>query len=125
MQGITYNGNDFDRYKNEVDFIKKYIFPGSCLISLAQISSTIKKKTDLSLVDMEDITRHYAETLKRWRNNFMDKLPDIKEMGYSKAFINMWEYYFLFCEAGFLERNIGDVQLIFAKSGVRDLTIKY
>ena len=125
LQGITYNGNDFDRYKNEVDFIKKYIFPGSCLISLAQISSTIKNKTDLSLVDMEDITRHYAETLKRWRNNFINKLPDIKKMGYSKAFINMWEYYFIFCEAGFLERNIGDVQLIFAKSGVRDLTIKY
>ena len=125
LQGITYNDQNFDTYKDSVDFIKKYIFPGSCLISISQIIDVIKNKTDLSMIDMEDITRHYAETLNRWRKNFMSVLPEVKEMGYSKAFINMWEFYFLYCEAGFLERNIGDVQMVFAKSGVRDVRVEY
>ena len=125
LQGITYNDQNFDNYKDSVDFIKKYIFPGSCLISISQIIDVIKNKTDLSMIDMEDITRHYAETLNRWRKNFMNVLPEVKEMGYSKAFINMWEFYFLYCEAGFLERNIGDVQLVFAKSGARDVRVEY
>ena len=99
LQGITYNDQNFDTYKDSVDFIKKYIFPGSCLISISQIIDVIKNKTDLSMIDMEDITRHYAETLNRWRKNFMSVLPEVKEMGYSKAFINMWEFYFLYCEA--------------------------
>ncbi len=125
LQGITYNDQNFDTYKDSVDFIKKYIFPGSCLISISQIIDVIKNKTDLSMIDMEDITRHYAETLNRWRKNFMSVLPEVKDMGYSKAFINMWEFYFLYCEAGFLERNIGDVQLVFAKSGARDVRVEY
>ena len=125
LQGITYNEQNFDTYKDSVDFIKKYIFPGSCLISISQIIDVIKNKTDLSMIDMEDITRHYAETLNRWRKNFMNVLPEVKEMGYSKAFINMWEFYFLYCEAGFLERNIGDVQLVFAKSEARDVRVEY
>lgn len=125
LQGITYNDQNFEVYKNSVDFIKKYIFPGSCLISIAQIIDVIKKDTDLAMVDMEDITKHYAVTLSRWRKNFMDVIPKVKEMGYSQAFINMWEFYFLYCEAGFSERNIGDVQMIFAKSGSRNINISY
>ena len=125
LQGITYNDQNFDTYKDSVDFIKKYIFPGSCLISVSQIIHVIKDKTDLSMIDMEDITRHYAETLNRWRKKFMDVLPEVRQMGYSELFINMWEFYFLYCEAGFLERNIGDVQLVFAKSGARDIEVEY
>ena len=125
LQGITYNDQNFEVYKDSVDFIKKYIFPGSCLTSIAQIIDVIKKDTDLAMVDMEDITKHYAVTLNRWRKNFMDVIPKVKEMGYSQAFINMWEFYFLYCEAGFSERNIGDVQMIFAKSGSRNININY
>ena len=125
LQGITYNDHNFDTFKDSVDFIKKYIFPGSCLISIAQIINVIKSKTDLAMIDMEDITRHYPKTLKKWRENFMSAVPQVKDMGYSQSFINMWEYYFLYCEAGFLERNIGDFQLVFAKSGARDIKVEY
>tara|TARA_B100000073_G_scaffold146533_1_gene120619 strand:- start:1844 stop:3103 length:1260 start_codon:yes stop_codon:yes gene_type:complete len=125
IQGITYNDQNFEKYKNSVDFIKKYIFPGSCLISIAQISDVIKNYTDLALVDMEDITKHYAETLLRWKENFMKVSPEVKSLGFSEAFIKMWEFYFVFCEAGFRERNIGDVQLIFSKSGARNIDIRY
>jgi len=125
IQGITYNDQNFEKYKNSVDFIKKYIFPGSCLISVAQISDVLKDYTDLAIVDMEDITKHYAETLSRWKKNFMSVLPEVQKMGFSDAFIKMWEFYFVFCEAGFLERNIGDVQLVFSKSGARNIDIRY
>ncbi len=125
IQGITYNDQNFETYKNSVDFIKKYIFPGSCLISLAHISDVIKEYTDLAIVDMEDITRHYAETLSRWKSNFLQVIPEVKKMGFSEPFIKMWEFYFVFCEAGFLERNIGDVQLVFSKSGARNIDIRY
>ena len=125
LQGITYNDHNFDEYKLSVDFIKKYVFPGSCLISISQITNAIKKKTDLSIVDLEDITMHYATTLNKWKNNFMDEIPAIKQLGFSDAFINMWEFYFDYCEAGFLERNIGDYQVIFAKSNSREINIRY
>ena len=74
---------------------------------------------------MEDITKHYAETLLRWKENFMKVSPEAKSLGFSEAFIKMWEFYFVFCEAGFRERNIGDVQLIFSKSGARNIDIRY
>jgi cyclopropane-fatty-acyl-phospholipid synthase len=74
---------------------------------------------------MEDITLHYAETLKQWRENFLVALPKIKKLGFSDSFIKMWEFYFVFCEAGFLERNIGDIQIILAKSKTRDIRINY
>ena len=79
----------------------------------------------MALVDMEDITLHYAETLKKWRENFIEVLPEVKKLGFSDSFIKMWEFYFVFCEAGFLERNIGDIQMILAKSNTRDIRINY
>ena len=125
IQAITYNDQNFDNYKNSVDFIKKYIFPGSCLVSFAQVIDVLKVYTDMALVDMEDITLHYAETLKKWRENFIEVLPEVKKLGFSDSFIKMWEFYFVFCEAGFLERNIGDIQMILAKSNTRDIRINY
>ena len=115
MQGITYNDQKFDIYKNSVDFINKYIFPGSCLISIAQVSEIVKTKTSFDFVDLEDITKHYATTLNIWRENFLKKSNEVKELGFSDTFIRLWEFYFTYCEAGFLEKNIGDYQFLFSK----------
>ena len=115
MQGITYNDQKFDIYKNSVDFINKYIFPGSCLISIAQVSEIVKTKTNFDFIDLEDITKHYATTLNIWRDNFLKQTKEIKELGFSDAFIRLWEFYFIYCEAGFLEKNIGDYQFLFSK----------
>lgn len=125
MQGITYNDQNFDTYKNSVDFIKKYIFPGSCLISISQITDVMKKYTDFSLSHLEDITIHYATTLKEWRLKFLNEISSIKKLGFSDEFINMWEFYLVYCEAGFRERNIGDYQFIFSKSGSKTIKIDY
>ena len=84
-----------------------------------------EKKTDLALVDVEDITRHYARTLEIWREDFKKVLPEVKELGFSESFIRIWEFYLIYCEAGFLENLIGDFQFIFAKPDAKDIQISY
>jgi cyclopropane-fatty-acyl-phospholipid synthase len=125
LQGITYNDPDFDAYKNSVDFIRKYIFPGSCLISAPQVEKAIKEKTDLIMVDSEDITLHYARTLEIWRKDFEKVLPQVRELGFSDPFIRIWIFYLAYCEAGFLENLIGDFQFIFAKPDSQNIKITY
>ena len=125
LQGITYNDPDFNAYKNSVDFIRKYIFPGSCLISLSQVEKAIKDKTDLIMVDSEDITLHYARTLEIWRKDFENVLPQVRELGFSDPFIRIWVFYLVYCEAGFLENLIGDFQFIFAKPDLKNIKITH
>ncbi|MBT3440292.1 MAG: class I SAM-dependent methyltransferase [Gammaproteobacteria bacterium] len=125
LQGITYNDPDFNAYKSSVDFIRKYIFPGSCLISLSQVEKAIKDKTDLIMVDSEDITLHYARTLEIWRKDFENVLPQVRELGFSDPFIRIWVFYLVYCEAGFLENLIGDFQFIFAKPDSKNIKITH
>ena len=77
------------------------------------------------MVHLEDITKHYAETLRLWRKKYMSVLPSIKGMGFSDEFLRIWEYYFIYCEAGFRERYIGDVQIVMAKPEKKDIQINY
>lgn len=125
IQGITYHEQGFENHLNSVDFIKKYIFPGSNLISVNHVLSVIKDFTDLSLVHLEDITKYYALTLKLWREKYRDEMSKIKKMGYSDEFLRMWDYYFIYCEAGFRERFIGDVQLVMSKPKNKNIQINY
>ena len=71
------------------------------------------------------LEQHYATTLKSWRTKFLDELEEVRELGFSNEFINMWEFYFVYCEAGFRERNIGDYQFIFAKPDSQNIQIDY
>jgi cyclopropane-fatty-acyl-phospholipid synthase len=125
LQGITYNDPDFDSYKRSVDFIRKYIFPGSCLVAMPQIIQAIKDKTDMAMIHSEDITHHYARTLEIWREDFLAVLPQVKELGFSESFTRIWNFYLVYCEAGFLENLIGDFQLVFAKPDSRNIQITY
>ncbi len=125
LQGITYNDPNFDAYKNSVDFIRKYIFPGSCLVAMPQILNAIKEKTDMVMIDSEDITQHYAKTLEIWREDFQKALPQVKELGFSESFTRIWSFYLVYCEAGFLENLIGDFQLVFAKPDSKNTQINY
>jgi cyclopropane-fatty-acyl-phospholipid synthase len=115
LQAITIGDQIFDRHKRSVDFIKRYIFPGSCIPSITAISNAVARSTDLQLVHLEDITPHYARTLGEWRRRFFANIDEVRTQGFSETFIRMWEYYLCYCEGGFAERYIGDVQLILAK----------
>jgi cyclopropane-fatty-acyl-phospholipid synthase len=115
LQAITIADQAFERHKKEVDFIKRYIFPGSCIPSVTAMGDAVAEATDLRLVHLEDITPHYARTLKTWRERFFENIQQVRALGYSETFIRMWEFYLCYCEAGFQERYLGDVQMLFAK----------
>ncbi len=107
-----------DRYREQLkapDFIKRYIFPGSCIPSVAVICDAVARRTDLRLHHLEDITPHYSRTLRKWRERFFENLDHIRNLGYSETFVRMWEFYLCYCEGSFMERYIGDVQMIFTK----------
>lgn len=115
IQAITIADQRFEAAKNSVDFIQRYIFPGSCIPSNTAMLGSITKTTDLRLFDCEDIGPHYATTLAAWRENFFTHLDSIRKLGYSEEFIKMWEFYLCYCEGGFAERALGDVHLLLAK----------
>ena len=73
----------------------------------------------MRLLHLEDIGLHYATTLRHWRNNFHEKLAEVRELGYPEPFIRMWDYYLCYCEGAFLERAISDLHLVFSKPGFR------
>jgi cyclopropane-fatty-acyl-phospholipid synthase len=115
MQAITTADQRFDQEKRSIDFIRRYIFPGGCLPSNAEILATTGSATDLHLVGLEDITRDYAMTLRDWRKRFLERLDAVKALGFSDSFIRMWEFYLCYCEGGFRERMINTAQFLFAK----------
>ena len=118
LQGITMADRFFDAYRRQVDFIQRYIFPGSHLLSVGSFVSALNRSTDLQLIHLDDIGPHYAGTLRHWRRRFMDRLDEVRALGFSDRFIRMWEYYLCYCEAGFLERSIGDLQVVMVKPEV-------
>lgn len=122
LQAITITDQRYGQHVREVDFIKRYIFPGSCLTAVTNICDVVTHSTDLRLVHMEDITPHYARTLHCWLENFLSRIDNVRNMGFSEAFIRMWEYYFCYCEGAFQERYIGDVQMIFYKPLCRQVS---
>jgi cyclopropane-fatty-acyl-phospholipid synthase len=115
IQAITIDDQRYEQAKKDVDFIKRYIFPGSFIPCITAIQTAVTRKTDMKMTHMEDITPHYARTLAAWRKRFLENKQDIIAKGYSEDFIRLWDFYFAYCEGGFAERVIGDVHLMFAK----------
>lgn len=120
LQAITINDQAYDEHKRSVDFIKRYIFPGSCLTSVTAMAESLTRHTDMRIYHLEDITAHYATTLNRWRKRFWRHIEKVRCMGFSEIFIRMWHYYLCYCEAAFLERYIGDVQMLLTKPKIAD-----
>lgn len=115
LQAITIKDSEFDRYKREIDFIKAYIFPGGCLPSVKIIKHIVSNKTRLQIENIQDIGSHYATTLEIWHQRLLDNYQHIKSIGFDDAFIRMFQFYFCYCEAGFLSGNISNQQILMAK----------
>ncbi|MBG62020.1 MAG: hypothetical protein CMP03_05920 [Woeseiaceae bacterium] len=121
LQTITIADQQYKYSIRSVDFIQKYIFPGGCLPSVSKIAETITDNTDMRIINIEDIGPHYATTLSHWRERMYERIDEIRDMGYSDTFVRMWHYYLCYCEGAFIERAIGDVQMIIMKPMNRDL----
>lgn len=119
LQAITIADQRYGQYRKSIDFIQRYIFPGSGLPSSAVMIAAAARATDLRLLGLEDIGLHYAQTLRCWRKNFFEHIDAVRRQGFSEAFIRMWEYYLCYCEGAFLERAISDVQILFSRPACR------
>jgi cyclopropane-fatty-acyl-phospholipid synthase len=115
LQAITIDPRFYHRARREVDFIKRYIFPGANIPSLPILRRAAEVRARLSLLHLEDITPHYVETLQRWRQNFVARWDRLRALGFSEEFRRLWQFYFCYCEGGFRERFLGDVQMVFAR----------
>lgn len=125
LQAITIADQRYDQYKKGVDFIKRYIFPGGCLTSVTDMTRTLTRHTDMRVIHLEDIGPHYATTLRHWHERFLAKVDDVRKLGYSDAFIRMWQFYLAYCESAFVERAIGDVQMLIMRPDARRESIQY
>lgn len=119
LQAITIRDQRFEDAKREMDFIKRYIFPGGFLPSHHAILRGLTRRTSLNVVALDEIGLHYARTLREWRHRFEASLETVRGLGYDERFIRMWRYYLCYCEGGFLERTIGTCHLLLAKPGAR------
>jgi cyclopropane-fatty-acyl-phospholipid synthase len=115
LQAITIDDRAYEVEKASRSFMRTHIFPNGCLPSLEVITRKVARHTDLRAVGLEDITPHYVETLKRWRANFECNAARIAALGYDERFRRLWRLYLSYCEAGFTERRIRDVQILLAK----------
>jgi cyclopropane-fatty-acyl-phospholipid synthase len=119
LQAITIDNRAYEVEKASRSFMNTYIFPNGCLPSMDVIERAIERRTDMRVAGMQDITFHYVQTLRHWRANFEANLERLAQLGYDKRFQRIWRLYLSYCEAGFAERRIGDVQLLLAKPGWR------
>ena len=119
LQAITIADQQYEVALRDVDFIKRYIFPGGFLPSINLMTNSIAKFTDMKLFHMEDIGPHYATTLRDWRQRFIQNIEQIKTHGYSDVFTRMWDFYLCYCEGAFRERAIGTVQMLLTKPDCR------
>lgn len=124
IQAITIVDQQFVQARDRVDFIKRHIFPGSCIPAITALLNAATQRSDLNLINLEEIGPHYALTLRHWREAFMSQLDAVRQQGYSEAFINMWEFYLAYCEGAYRERAIGNAWMLFAKPGYRTLNLE-
>jgi cyclopropane-fatty-acyl-phospholipid synthase len=115
LQAITIRDQFYAQALEGVDFIQRYVFPGSCIPSTASMLERVARVTDMTLVHLEDIGPHYVRTLAEWRRRFFANLEQVKAQGFSDEFIRLWEFYLCYCEGGFAERSIGVSQLLLQK----------
>ena len=119
IQTITITDQRYEKAKRSVDFIQRYIFPGSCIPSITALQNSMTQSSDLKIYSIHDIGTHYARTLALWRKEFFKNLIDIKGLGFDDTFIRMWHFYFSYCEGGFEEKVISDIHLKLVKPGYR------
>jgi cyclopropane-fatty-acyl-phospholipid synthase len=119
IQAITIQDQLYESALKSVDFIQRFVFPGSFIPAVTALANAVTRATDMKVFHLEDIGPHYATTLRKWREAFFANLDKVRKLGYPEEFIRLWDYYLCYCEGGFIERQLGDVQMLMVKPGWR------
>ncbi|MCE9558247.1 MAG: cyclopropane-fatty-acyl-phospholipid synthase family protein [Armatimonadetes bacterium] len=119
IQAITMPDQGYREYLRRTDVIRHFIFPGSCCPARTAILGAAAKSSKLKAVHLDEIGPSYAETLRRWRQQFVANIDAARNFGYSDEFLRLWHLYFCYCEAGFEERHVGNIHVVFDKPHCR------
>ncbi len=115
IQCITFPDPHYRTYLKNTNFIQRYIFPGSDLLSTKEIIKSLDRTSDLMIWDIKSIGLDYAKTLTKWKKNFMSNLPEIRSLTFDDAFIRKWNFYLDYCIAGFESLYLNAVQILFSR----------
>jgi cyclopropane-fatty-acyl-phospholipid synthase len=117
VQTILVPEQRWDRYRRSPDWIERYVFPGCLIPSLEALTHAAAQHSRLGLYGVEEIGEHYAETLRRWRSSFRERIDEVRNLGYDRRFERIWDFYLAFCEAAFRTRALRDAQLLLVRPG--------
>ncbi len=115
LQMILAPDHRYESFRKKTDWIQKHIFPGGLLPSFDAIQRAIRRTGELCIFNYEDMTPHYARTLRAWRESFNKSAASLHKLGFDEEFIRKWNYYFSYCEAAFSMRNISVAQAVFSR----------
>ncbi|MEN9705047.1 MAG: hypothetical protein RLZZ393_926 [Pseudomonadota bacterium] len=123
LQAITIQDQFYEKALHGVDYIQRYIFPGSFIPSVTAIADSVTRVTDMKIFNLEDIGPHYAQTLRLWRERFFANIDQVRKLGYPESFNRLWEFYLCYCEGGYAERQLGNAQVLLTKPACRRAAI--
>jgi cyclopropane-fatty-acyl-phospholipid synthase len=124
LQAITVADRRFQRVRNSEDFVKRHIFPGSCIPSVDAITSSVARTGDFWMTKLDEFPQHYAETLHRWRDALFANEDEARARGYDEGLLRLWDFYLAYCEGAFLERYVSLVQLVLERPGSIPATLE-
>jgi cyclopropane-fatty-acyl-phospholipid synthase len=116
IQAICVPDSRFERTKNTEDFIKRFVFPNGFLPSVGAMTAAIHRSTGMRVLQVDDYGAHYAETLRRWHDTFLQRREQVMALGLDERFCRLWSFYLAYCEAGFREEHCTVVQLVLGGS---------
>lgn len=114
LQSIYIVDDLFDNYRKSTDFIQQYIFPGGMVLA-PKVFEKYSVKNNLEIKEFYKFGLDYAQTLNMWRKEFKEKYAQVKHIGFDDAFLKIWDFYYTYCEAGFLSRRIDVAQIVLEK----------
>ena len=118
LQVITIPDQRYENYRHSVDWMRRYIFPGGHLPSLTAMCAAMTEDSGFTVEELQNIGPHYAHTLHLWRENCRNSREKILGLGFDEKFLRMWEYYLIYCEAGFASRIINTLQIVLTRPGI-------
>ncbi len=117
FQAICHPDRGFEAYARHRDWIERRIFPGSLLGCLRVFTDVLARDTALRIHAVEDVGLDYAETLRRWRTRFLERVDAVRALGFDERFVRTWEYYLAVCEGAFRARHLSDLQIVLCREG--------